>query len=119
MKRGIILFVLIGLLSVAGIAVRAGNCADSKLAEGQVLFTANCQICHGADGKGNGPAAAALHPKPINFTQKSFWDSHNDAFIIATVRHGKGPMPAFDFTSSQIKAIIDYLRHAFEPKPGS
>lgn len=112
-------FFFLGLLAVFGAAVGAGICADDTIAEGRSLFMANCQICHGADGRGNGPAAAALHPKPVDFRQKDFWKSRSDASIAATILHGKSPMPAFDFKSSQVKAIIDYLRHAFEPKPAS
>ena len=36
--------------------------------EGQDLFRAYCAPCHGADGKGNGPAAAALKTKPADLT---------------------------------------------------
>ena len=32
------------------------------------MFRAHCAACHGADGKGNGPAAAALKTKPANLT---------------------------------------------------
>lgn len=39
------------------------------LAHGKALFAAQCVACHGAEGKGNGPAAAALNPPPRNFTQ--------------------------------------------------
>ncbi len=31
------------------------------------LYAARCASCHGADGRGDGPAAAALDPKPSNF----------------------------------------------------
>lgn len=36
--------------------------------EGPDLFRAYCAPCHGADGKGNGPAAAALKTKPPDLT---------------------------------------------------
>lgn len=36
---------------------------------GQKLYTQYCASCHGADGKGNGPAAAKLTPKPTDLTQ--------------------------------------------------
>jgi mono/diheme cytochrome c family protein len=38
-----------------------------NLAKGKDLFSANCSPCHGADGRGNGPAAASLNPKPADF----------------------------------------------------
>jgi mono/diheme cytochrome c family protein len=36
--------------------------------EGPDLFRAYCASCHGADGKGNGPTAAALKTKPPDLT---------------------------------------------------
>ena len=36
-------------------------------ARARTLYAQNCAACHGADGAGDGPAAAALDPPPINF----------------------------------------------------
>ncbi len=33
---------------------------------GQKLFQTNCAMCHGPEGKGDGPAGAGLNPKPRN-----------------------------------------------------
>ena len=41
------------------------------LNRGNTLFQANCAACHGAAGHGNGPAAASLDPKPVNFTDRA------------------------------------------------
>jgi mono/diheme cytochrome c family protein len=35
---------------------------------GRVLYNSRCWPCHGATGRGNGPAAAALKPPPADFT---------------------------------------------------
>lgn len=37
------------------------------LARGRVLYQQSCASCHGAAGHGDGPAAAALDPPPIDF----------------------------------------------------
>jgi mono/diheme cytochrome c family protein len=42
-------------------------------AEGKKLFDADCAACHGQKGKGDGPAAVALTPKPRNFTSAKGW----------------------------------------------
>lgn len=43
------------------------------IAKGKDQFTAQCVACHGAVGMGDGPAAAALTPRPRNFTVDAGW----------------------------------------------
>jgi mono/diheme cytochrome c family protein len=38
---------------------------------GKVLYGQYCAVCHGVDGKGAGPAAAALKQRPTDLTQMS------------------------------------------------
>jgi len=38
-------------------------------ASGKEMFAAYCAPCHGADGKGNGPAAASMKVPPTDLTQ--------------------------------------------------
>lgn len=40
----------------------------TSAASGKEMYRAYCASCHGVDGKGNGPAAAALKQKPSNLT---------------------------------------------------
>ena len=42
--------------------------SDASIAAGKELFAANCASCHGDKGMGDGPAGAALDPKPRNLT---------------------------------------------------
>lgn len=44
----------------------------SALAAGKATFDNQCAACHGTTGRGDGPAAAALSPKPANFNDKAF-----------------------------------------------
>lgn len=39
------------------------------VAYGQKVFQTNCAMCHGAEGKGDGAAGAALNPKPRNLVE--------------------------------------------------
>lgn len=42
------------------------------------LFASRCTPCHGTSGKGDGPAAAALNPKPRDYTNKEWQASITD-----------------------------------------
>jgi mono/diheme cytochrome c family protein len=82
--------------------------------KGKALFEEKCMICHGANGRGNGPAAAALSPPPKDFNAPEFWKQKNvDQIITNQVKNGKGAMPAFSLNEDEIKAIIDYMSHTF------
>ncbi|HUK15660.1 MAG TPA: cytochrome c [Bryobacteraceae bacterium] len=43
----------------------------TSAASGQEMFKTYCAACHGLDGKGTGPAAAALKKAPANLTELS------------------------------------------------
>jgi mono/diheme cytochrome c family protein len=82
---------------------------------GQGIYSDKCAMCHGQDGKGNGPAAAALSPSPADFTSPAFWQNTSNAKITGTIENGHGPMPSIDVSPSQIKAVIDYMSQTFKP----
>jgi mono/diheme cytochrome c family protein len=107
------------ILALAGVCLGTGLAGSLHPAWGQAdqgksLFEAKCVLCHGSDGKGNGPAAAALSPSPTDFTNPGFWQGNVNRLIADTIENGKGPMPALDLDPGQIKAVIDYMSHTFK-----
>jgi mono/diheme cytochrome c family protein len=69
---------------------------------GQAMFTTYCAACHGAGGKGAGPAANALKKRPADLTQLArknngtFPDVRVMTFIMgdeAVAAHGSRDMP--------------------------
>ncbi|MBK7535711.1 MAG: c-type cytochrome [Myxococcales bacterium] len=64
--------------------------ANPKLSEGRSFFAGRCVPCHGAGGRGDGPAAAALNPKPRNFTDRGWQKSVTDIHIEKVIFQG-GP----------------------------
>ena len=84
------------------------------LARGEILFKQNCTSCHGDGGRGDGPAAGTLNPKPRNFTQPDKWTrGYRVTDIFTTVTTGvKGTgMAAFDFIlPADRMALVHYVR---------
>lgn len=56
--------------------------------QAQKMFATVCAMCHGADGTGNGPAAANLNPKPRNYTDAAWQASVTDDEIKKTILLG-------------------------------
>ncbi len=52
------------------------------------LFKTRCAPCHGEMGKGDGPGAAALNPKPRNYTDVAWQGKVTDEDIKKTILYG-------------------------------
>jgi mono/diheme cytochrome c family protein len=86
--------------------------ADAKtVAEGKKLAETNCASCHGASGKGDGPAAAALPPpKPANWTAGKV-KSETDGELFWKISNGRGAMPPWKhLPENQRWALVNYIR---------
>jgi mono/diheme cytochrome c family protein len=87
--------------------------AQSILA-GQKLYLANCTACHGANGKGDGPAAAGINPRPADFTLHMVPGKHTDGQVFLWIKNGypNTAMPVWDkrLTEEQIWQLVSYLR---------
>ena len=63
--------------------------------EGPDTYNTYCAVCHGAEGKGNGPAAAALKTPPSDLS--TYAKRHGGTFSQVDVREvvdGMRPIPA-------------------------
>jgi alcohol dehydrogenase (cytochrome c) len=79
----------------------------ADLAEGKRIFTTNCAVCHGDDGKGGHTGGAPL-------------DRLRDLdAAIATVTNGRNNMPPFRgaFTPEQIRDVSSYVVALAESRP--
>ncbi|HKZ82498.1 MAG TPA: c-type cytochrome [Anaerolineae bacterium] len=53
-------------LTLAGTQITRAS-PPAQAADGKAIYTQRCEVCHGAEGNGNGPAATNLDPKPRDF----------------------------------------------------
>ena len=90
---------------------------DKSIAAGKVLYSRECQSCHGMAGKGDGPAAKDLEKSPGDLSKSTMWDQ-TDGALFWKLSNGKKPMPTFEktFTEDERWQVIDYIR-TLAPKP--
>ena len=65
----------------------------ADITSGKKIFANYCASCHGIDGKGNGPAAAALKPAPTDLTTlaKANEGKYPAGFVSAVLKFGRNP----------------------------
>lgn len=106
----IVVTTMVFAVSLAGVAqtkppvVKQEAAKDISPADGKGMFQSYCSPCHGVTGKGDGPAAAALTPKPANLTEfakrrggkfsaRDFEDKMNG--VAMSPAHGNASMPVW------------------------
>jgi mono/diheme cytochrome c family protein len=73
--------------------VKEAPIRQTSAASGKEMFTQYCAPCHGADGKGNGPAASAMKAPPTDLTQlaKKHGGKYPADSVAAVLKFGNGP----------------------------
>ena len=110
-----ILVVLLGTLVLLPTLVLA----EGDVEKGKEIFTKHCAGCHGIMGKGDGPAAAVLNPKPTNLTDKARMATLKNQYLFDLLKRGgvavnKSPlMMPFGpkLVDKNIWDVIAYLRN--------
>jgi mono/diheme cytochrome c family protein len=106
-------------LAALPLAAQAGDAAAGK-----TTFDTLCATCHGTTGKGDGPAGAALNPKPRDFSVGDFkYDTDKDgkpgtdADLANIIKNGAGayggsPLmaPWGHLSDADLQNVVAYVR---------
>jgi mono/diheme cytochrome c family protein len=73
------------------------------------LFSANCELCHGADGSGNTGPGKAFHAQDLRSADSQ---KQSDAALGEVITKGRGKMPAFGakIKPDDITKLVAYIR---------
>jgi mono/diheme cytochrome c family protein len=112
---------LIMLVAALGVTLRAQEQPNTTIqhtpiqstsaASGKGMFNSYCAVCHGTDGRGNGPAASALKTPPADLTvlSKNNGGKYPSLKVSAAIRgdvdvpaHGTKEMPVWGRLFSSI-----------------
>ena len=109
------------LLSGALVTRSFAEQGDAK--SGKATYDKICATCHGATGKGDGPAASVLPTKPRNHTDGEYMNTLTDDYLFKIIKEGGAAVGKAQFMpgwAAQIKDpeiwnIIAYIRSLAVP----
>jgi mono/diheme cytochrome c family protein len=83
----------------------------NTIALGQKLYTANCMICHGPSGKGDGPGGAALEKKPADLGAR-IKAGETDGELFWKITEGRSPMLSWKGSLSETQRwdLVNYIK---------
>src|SRR6266487_287104 len=109
--------------AAATIAMAAAGASARVQAQprGKNVYDAHCVECHGESGRGDGPSATYLTPRPRDFTSGKFkirstetGSVPTDDDLVQSVRQGlyATAMPAWDriLADTEIREVVDYVK---------
>lgn len=92
---------------------------EAAVVRGSIVYRTYCVLCHGANGEGNGRAAARYVPKPANLVKTRVPDEYKEAIVRKGGQSmGRSPfMPPWgdELTEEQLRDLIVFLRAINRP----
>ena len=91
----------------------AGDTSPEVLSLGRAKFDIYCAVCHGHQGKGDGPVAPKMALKPPTLHSSRVVSDLNDAGVYHIITDGQGVMASYAYQLVQEKdrwAIVNYIR---------
>lgn len=106
------------LMALSVVAVPAALAAERGNPErGRALYRYGCQVCHGEQGRGDGPASKNFDPGPRDLTDARYTQGLSDDYLFRVIKTGGGPfgkpnMPAWGalLKDEEIRDLVAYLR---------
>jgi len=89
-----------------------------SLAQGEYLYQMNCLVCHGKQGRGDGPVGLKFVAKsPVDLHEK-YTQDQADGQLFFTLTRGRNRMPFYrDALNVEERwHVINYLKHEFGNK---
>ena len=88
--------------------------SPESLARGQEMYELHCLVCHGEQGRGNGPVGQKFVPQPmeLNF---DYVQLQPDGQIYYTISHGSIAMPAYRqaITPQDRWHLVNFIKEVF------
>ena len=83
-----------------------------SVSRGNGLWKKDCEVCHGAQGRGDGPVATSLRKRPKDLTKIATPPIFPDGIVAYRIANGGEVMPAWKsvLTSEEIWDLVNFIR---------
>ncbi len=98
-----------GIVCLAFLPASSGATQDRD--PGRAVYVAQCAMCHGDGGKGDGRAASDFRSRPADLTDPDLADD-SDGALIRKIVHARRPMPNFRelLDDREMHEVVAYVR---------
>jgi mono/diheme cytochrome c family protein len=86
------------------------------LEEGKALFETYCAVCHGVQGKGDGPISSKIPPPPSYRSDRLMEFAEGRIFHVITLGTGKMPSYAAQLRADERWKIVTYVHTVLQGK---
>lgn len=105
--------VLVTFGSVAWLVFSPPPATHSSINQGQAIYEQRCASCHGPQGRGDGPQAPFLSPRPGNLVS-AYTSVKSDTELLTIIANGKPhtAMPGWKdrLSEEERKEVLAYIR---------
>jgi mono/diheme cytochrome c family protein len=88
--------------------------SQTMIARGHQVFKQNCVMCHGNEGKGDGPAGMALNPRPRNMVEGKWKKGGTRLGLFGVLQNGLPPSSMQSYKAAIPKndrwALVHFVR---------
>lgn len=96
----------------AAIAANPIPSSSQSIERGRAIWKVDCEACHGAQGRGDGPATAALRKKPKDLTRIARPPIFPDGVLAYRIAYGGEVMPGWKGALSELEIwdLVNFIR---------
>lgn len=87
--------------------------AGGDARKGKVVYERSCVLCHGPQGRGDGPVGKTINPPAADFTAEAS-RKKTDAELLATIENGRPPTAMVGWkgqlSEAEIQDVLAYVK---------